>query len=378
MFRGFQATTKQRREVLSRLHLNFYDKAGNFVGMPTAIKEMRSTFIPMRAQERQQYMYELFRRGGTLAADMLIAPEKKGAKTWADIATKSDAATTLAERNRIKNRTLNMKSAELSSTNVTTAGILFEPLLRPLTRFVGELNAASGSVSKYAVKHNAVSAAVSYGGAAITSAAGVYGIYHLIKAIRPGTRVLRGLFGRMGSSAAGIVEGKAIQAATGVQPVFVTNQPPSMQTGTAAAAALATTRLRTVSGLKGLLGATFSLRGGFMAATKQLGLLGIAAGAGALVGHEIYKHAIKGSALEHAMYSFADREGAWFHMGRGWMLEQAKRKGERLNRGHYARMEAARVDVHLHVAQDGTVRVHKLTTSHPNVQAHVGTALSTP
>ena len=60
---------------------------------------------------------------------------------------------------------------------------------------------------------------------------GAYGLYKLIKGGMAGSRVLKGMGGLkgmlagMGGTAAGIAKGKAVEAATGVQPVFVTNWP---------------------------------------------------------------------------------------------------------------------------------------------------------
>jgi len=61
------------------------------------------------------------------------------------------------------------------------------------------------------------------GGAA--AALGGYMTYRL------GGAAAKKLLGRLGGSAAGIAEGKAVQAATGVTPVFVTNWPATMGTG---------------------------------------------------------------------------------------------------------------------------------------------------
>jgi hypothetical protein len=60
-------------------------------------------------------------------------------------------------------------------------------------------------------------------------------------AYRFGGKALKGVLGKLGGTAAGIAEGKAIEAATGVTPVFVTNWPAGGMAGSAVqtAAALA-------------------------------------------------------------------------------------------------------------------------------------------
>ncbi len=107
-----------------------------------------------------------------------------------------------------------------------------------------------------------------------------------LAAWRLGGAGVRAVVGRAGGTAAGIAEGKAVEAATGVQPVFVTNFPPAM--GVAAGAAQAAGGAAAAAAVAGRtwLG---KLKGGLMAGGKMLagtagGKLALAGAAGYGVG----------------------------------------------------------------------------------------------
>jgi TP901 family phage tail tape measure protein len=90
-------------------------------------------------------------------------------------------------------------------------------------------------------------------------------------AYRLGGAVAKRLLGRLGGSAAGIAEGKAVEAATGVTPVFVTNWPPGMGSGA------------TPMGPSSLPGAAGSA-GRLAGLAKGAGYAGLALGGGYAVG----------------------------------------------------------------------------------------------
>jgi hypothetical protein len=142
------------------------------------------------------------------------------------------------------------------------------------------------------------------GGGAIAggAAAGAVGVYAASR-ILPG--VLGKLAGRTGGLAAGVAEGKALQAAAGVQPVYVTNWA-EMQgggggagllgmggaaAGGAAAVGLAA-KLRNMVGVASLLGmAPVGIAGAAATATG----VGLAGAAGAGIGTGIYKYGLQGN-----------------------------------------------------------------------------------
>lgn len=90
-------------------------------------------------------------------------------------------------------------------------------------------------------------------------------------AYRVGGGVAKKLLGRLGGSAAGIAEGKAVEAATGVTPVFVTNWPPTVGAGAIPLGP---------SSLPGAAGSAGKLAG----LAKGTGYAGLALGGGYAVG----------------------------------------------------------------------------------------------
>lgn len=133
-------------------------------------------------------------------------------------------------------------------------------------------------------------------GGALAGAAGVYALSRVV----PG--VIGKLIGRTGGVAAGVAEGKALQAASGVMPVYVTNWSEMnggggagglLGAGAAGAASVGMlAKLRNMAGVAALLGNAPVGIAGLGAAAAGVGLAG-AAGYG--VGTGIYKFGLEGN-----------------------------------------------------------------------------------
>lgn len=106
-------------------------------------------------------------------------------------------------------------------------------------------------------------------------ALGVAGILTAVVAKRAGGRAIDSLLGRFSGTAAGVAEGKALEAAAGVTPVFVTN---AAQIGGNISSAIAS----------GGVGAAASGPGGL----KKAAGFGLAATGGWLAGEQIYEHGL--------------------------------------------------------------------------------------
>lgn len=140
-------------------------------------------------------------------------------------------------------------------------------------------------------------------GGAVAGAVGVYALSRFL----PG--IVGKLFSRAGGVAAGVAEGKALQAAAGIQPVYVTNWAEmsgggSSALGTAGAAAAGVAglglaaKLRNLAGVGALLGnAPLGVVGGAGAAGMATiaGGASLAGAAGYGVGTGIYKLGIEGT-----------------------------------------------------------------------------------
>ena len=135
----------------------------------------------------------------------------------------------------------NANLTALQGTAKTTAAVVFEPMLQPLTKLVQLLNDAAAGMGTFAENHKTVTKVGNYlAGGAVAGAAGFAG-YQLLMGGAAGSRVLKGIGGFRGllsgavGTGIGVGEGMALQAATGVQPVFVTNMPGGFAAGASGA-----------------------------------------------------------------------------------------------------------------------------------------------
>lgn len=170
--------------------------------------------------------------------------------------------------------------------------------------FARPINEAVSGAIKYLL-NNKEQGGLGLSGGAITggAAAGAVGVYALSRIV-PG--VVGKLIGRTGGVAAGVASGKALQAAAGVTPVYVTNWS-EMNGGSSGAAGLLGTggaaasgaaavgllgKLRNMAGVAALLGHAPVGIAGLGASAAGVGLAG-AAGYG--IGTGIYKYGLEGN-----------------------------------------------------------------------------------
>jgi hypothetical protein len=196
--------------------------------IPDIIDTMRQAMKKLNDQEKLIVMNRLFGDQGARAALALI---REGEGSWQSFGDAVERAANLEDKMNERLAGLNANIKALAGTAQTTLAALFDPLLAPLTKTLKLLNDITGKIGEVAEKHKALSYGVSGGVAAGALTLGAYGIYKLIKGGKLGASVLKGmggfkgLFAGLGSTGAGIAKGKAVEAATGVTPVFVTNWP---------------------------------------------------------------------------------------------------------------------------------------------------------
>lgn len=155
---------------------------------------------------------------------MALALLQKGEKSFEDIVQSMHDAQSLSDKLDEAMKGLNRQIDSLGGTGKSTLAILFEPALKPLTAVIGKTNEWTAALGKAALENENVGKAVTYGTAAVGGGAIAYGVGKLFQGGLAGLRVMKGLKG-LGGAAAGIATGKAVEAATGVAPVFVTNWP---------------------------------------------------------------------------------------------------------------------------------------------------------
>jgi TP901 family phage tail tape measure protein len=213
--------------------LKFWDDKGHLKQLPVIIKNLRESMSGFTDEKKLLIMHKIFETQGGRAAAALM---HEGAGSWEEVAAGVGKAADIQEKLNIRMEGFNANLKSLSGTSQTTAASFFSPWLEPLNAIIQKANDATAALGKFADKHPKTTDTVNGVLAAGVATAAGYGAYKLAKAGWYGGKVLKGLRGLPGASLAmGVAEGKAVQAATGVQPVFITNWPNSF--GTAAAVA---------------------------------------------------------------------------------------------------------------------------------------------
>jgi TP901 family phage tail tape measure protein len=226
------AVAAKRKELIAG-NIRLFEN-GQFVGMGRAIDILKEKFGAIKDDQRRLgQLIKIFGEEGGRAANQFINSEKG----FRGLNAEAQKAADLGKKLSIWGEGFNAAMKKLGGTAKTTLASLFDPLLAPLRSVLDLLNTVTSKVGEFAEKHKALSGMASGGALAVAGGAGLYGLYSLAKGGMAGARVLKGIGGikgllkGFGGTAAGIAEGKAIEAATGVTPVFVTNWPGNMSGG---------------------------------------------------------------------------------------------------------------------------------------------------
>lgn len=227
MLIGMLGMRKEQQQLMHSYGLKFFDK-GKFVGLDRATQQLRDRFGGIKDdQQRLIVLMKIFGEEGGRAAATLISA-KKG---FQEISDSADKAYSIQQKMGIWGEGFNASMKKLAGTAKTTLAMAFEPLLGVLTKASDLLNNIVGKAGKLMGDNPAAANLVSGTAAVGTAAAAGYGLYRLGRGGAAGRRVLQGVGGvkglltGLGGTAAGIASGKAVEAATGVTPVFVTNWP---------------------------------------------------------------------------------------------------------------------------------------------------------
>ena len=275
-----------------KMPLKFWDAAGKLKPMLTIIQEMRAAFDGMTDERKGYVLKKIFAERGNLAAMAFMKP---GTGSWEFIKDKVDKVAGAEDKMTESLKGYNRSVTSLAGSMKSTAASFFDPWLDPLAEVANRANTAVAALGKFAEAHPKTTDAGNGLLAAGIAVVGGYGAYKLLKGAMAGKKVLGGLGGLKGLSKVGlgIAEGKAVQAATGVTPVFVTNWsdgPGSSVAGIAAdvaggAAGGSATKAAAKKGLgwlaKSGMGIAISeLAGGLVTAPVAVGAAGLAGGYG--------------------------------------------------------------------------------------------------
>lgn len=181
---------------------------------------------------------------------------------------------------------------------------------------------------------------------------GAAGLLGLFGAVRYGGKAIGALASRFGGTAAGLAEGKAVEAATGVTPVYVVNMPNAGMAGTAGSL---------VEGAGSVLGGLAGLIGGGVLAKGAL----VATGVGA-AGYGIYK-ALEGTAVGNAIGETVDKVMSLFS-------SQESEKTTALTE----RLRTAEIGgtINIKVDSEGRASVTNVVPSNKNVRLNVDAGMT--
>lgn len=337
--------TPEARKVMDSFGLKFFE-GGKLKQMPDIIDQLREKLGALDDEKQTRVLNMLFGDQGGRAASALMS---KGAGSFEEILAAMERIVDL--QTKMDERTKGQRSSwnSLLGSMKTTGAVLFEPWLAPLTATQNLLNDIVSKIGEVAAKSPGLTKAFSGLAAGTLAVGGGYAAWQLGKAGIEGFKTLKGLGGVSGllksfkSTSLGIIEGKAIEAATGVTPVFVTNWPASSSrgafqeyvdlgkgtateaAGTAAGTAVGKMGLRAgLNAAVGSLWAPAAMALGSAGAAATAAGVGVAAGTGALVGTGI-----------NAGINWADRE---FKTSIGETIGEAVAKGMALLGNQEARI----------------------------------------
>lgn len=273
---------------------------------------------------------------GIRGARTALALLNTGKGSYEDMAAAMDRSASLQEKINETMKGFKKQVMALQGTSRSVIADLFIPALGPLTALTAKVNEFWGAIGRAAQEKESIGKAVSglsIGGLAAgtltTAGLGVAGLYYGRRALK-GAGGWRKLFGKSGGVAGGIAAGKAVEAATGVKSVFVTNWPDGFGGG---AASVATEMMGgKVNGWMGkLLGKGKGMLGMLGTTAGGWGVSSLAAGA---AGYGV------GTGLNKALGSLTGLEGKtgtkWYEGGLGgWLGEKLD---EVMHSGHYREM----------------------------------------
>ena len=397
--------------------LNFY-KDGKFIGLDASLQELREKMATMTEQQRNEMLGQVFQTTGGKAITQLLAPSLPGVKSYDEIKKSIDEQASLEQRMTTWEKGLNASLQELTTTNQSTLAALFDPMLGKLTDAVKLANQLSGSVGSVASQHRAVADAASVTGAIAVGSTAAYGIYRLGKAMGPGSRLLKGFLSGTANVATGVAEGKAIEAMTGVTPVFVTNFPgnlggvgssaPKAAEEAAASGVGATIKRYSVGAVAALGAYTAAAVGGIYAMYKTADDLPQATQAAE---EDHYADVWKKGGIYHSLQPRSETRhlseaevamrksmeqaqpyGQWYDQHKGayhwwendrpiddWKSFIAQQSNAKLGISGQAQPKAdVEGTIHIQLSQDGRAKVTQAKSSNPNLDFQVGQMMVMP
>lgn len=294
----------------------FQDAHGNLKSTDQIIAILRKKTAGMGDAEKANFLNKMFRDEGARAALALL---REGKNSYEDIKQGMHNALSQQEKLNLAMSDFDSQLKRIKADSASVFSTLFKPAEGVMAQITGSIGDGISWLGNKADEHPMAAKTASLLASLLATGGLAYGGYKLGKGVGAGGRMLAGLRD-IGSEAMGIAKGKAVQAATGVTPVYITNWPGGMAAGGSAGgiggvggiadAASAAKNLPKM--LKGARAGLSLLRAApTLGAIGELGAGAVATSAG-LVGAAGLAGYAAGSMLYNAIdeTSFADRLGA--------------------------------------------------------------------
>ena len=213
-------------KVQGRDPVEFWDKNGKLKPLLSIIQNLRQAMKGFTDKQQMEIFNKIFEMRGASAAFALM---HEGNGSWEQRTKLMTDAASLEDLTKERLKGLNASVVTLKTTTKNFLATTFEPMLGIATAISDRMNDAVDASRRFVENHPKMTDTALALGAGAIGVAGIYGAKHFLKGTGAGMRVWNGVGGikgflkGMGKTGLGIAEGKVVQAATGVQPVFVTN-----------------------------------------------------------------------------------------------------------------------------------------------------------
>lgn len=380
--------TKMQRKSLVQLGTAHYDdkgkfhsdfiKGGKYIGLDAEIKMVREKLAKIKdVGDRTKLVHDIWGQEGMRAGIMV----GQGDDLFGNMQKAMDTSLDLEARMTIAMQGFNMASKAAAGTIQTALATAFSPALAHATALANKVNDIADASAVWMGQHKTANNLIAGGAGAVAAGVAGYALFNLVKGLASGAKVLGGIVSGGASLAGGVAQGKALEAVSGVTPVFVTNfsqinggSPAATDLAATAAAASATPGLlKTVAtGAKWIAYSTLpeiaSLGAGALAASAAM--LGAAAALGYGVGTVINKAGFEGSSAQDDMGRILHQVAAFFGSKDAQSELDAKEGKDK-------------PDAHLHITIDAQGRAtHEVIKKSSNFglsfNAHAGQTMVTP
>ena len=201
---------------------------GDLKSLAEIIEALRKRTAKFGDADKLEFLTKMFDIRGASVALALMA---EGEASYVNIAETMSGALSLQEKINIQMEGFKKQYMSLRGNFRSTIADLYQPALAPLTLLIKKTNELVSFLGLASQKNKALGksvSAVSLGATVTTGAVAITlagaGIYYGRKVLK-GAGGLKGILRGVTGASAGIAQGKAVEAATGVRPVFVTNWP---------------------------------------------------------------------------------------------------------------------------------------------------------